>query len=156
MSLYTPRWFSLNPTSRNRYNYALVFPQFGRPSTAHSIPRHAPMAFPVSASPSGFDPDLMTCFDLPSSSPTALTSPLESDTINPHFTLGSHLLSDSDSDRGIDGAAAEAVPEKPVVPTSAADWEAKKDIIQDLYMDKNYILNDVIEMMVKDHRFKAT
>ncbi|KAK3396616.1 hypothetical protein B0T20DRAFT_502094 [Sordaria brevicollis] len=48
------------------------------------------------------------------------------------------------------------LPERPLVPTCPADWEAKKDIIYDLYMNKNFILNDVVEIMLTTHRFKAT
>lgn len=48
------------------------------------------------------------------------------------------------------------LPERPLVPTCPADWEAKKDIIYDLYMNKNFILNDVVEIMLSTHRFKAT
>jgi len=59
-----------------------------------------------------------------------------------------------------DGAAPptnpEGSPERPLVPTNAADWEAKKDIIQELYMDKNLILNDVVNIMLSTHNFKAT
>jgi hypothetical protein len=47
-------------------------------------------------------------------------------------------------------------PERPLVPSCAADWEARKHIIQDLYMDKNLILNEVIGIMLKKHKFKAT
>lgn len=46
--------------------------------------------------------------------------------------------------------------ERPVVPTSSADWEVRKHIIQDLYMDRNLILNEVIDIMLKKHNFKAT
>lgn len=53
-------------------------------------------------------------------------------------------------------AAAEPSPERPLVPSSAADWEARKHIIKDLYMDKNLILNHVIEIMIARHSFKAT
>ncbi|KAM7215328.1 hypothetical protein V8F06_009285 [Rhypophila decipiens] len=59
-----------------------------------------------------------------------------------------------------DSAAAVAhpdiTPERPLVPTNAADWEVKKDIIQDLYMNKNLILNDVVNIMLQTHNFKAT
>ena len=48
------------------------------------------------------------------------------------------------------------LPERPLVPTCPADWEANKDIIYDLYMNKNFILNDVVEIMLSTHRFKAT
>lgn len=50
----------------------------------------------------------------------------------------------------------ELTPERPLVPTNAADWEAKKDIIQELYMNKNLILNDVVNIMLRTHNFKAT
>lgn len=50
----------------------------------------------------------------------------------------------------------ELTPERPLVPTNAADWEAKKDIIQELYMNKNLILNDVVNIMLQTHNFKAT
>ncbi|KAK3934914.1 hypothetical protein QBC46DRAFT_462385 [Diplogelasinospora grovesii] len=59
-----------------------------------------------------------------------------------------------------DGAAAAAPTEggqEPLmVPGSAADWEAKKDIIEDLYLKKNLILNEVIVVMTNTHRFRAT
>ncbi|KAK4140123.1 uncharacterized protein C8A04DRAFT_40138 [Dichotomopilus funicola] len=47
-------------------------------------------------------------------------------------------------------------PERPIVPTSPGDWEAKKQIIRELYMDQNMILNEVMEIMVTKHKFKAT
>lgn len=50
----------------------------------------------------------------------------------------------------------ETMSERPIVPTSATDWESKKHIIRELYMDQNMILNEVIEIMVRRHRFKAT
>ncbi|AEO64862.1 uncharacterized protein THITE_2020004, partial [Thermothielavioides terrestris NRRL 8126] len=53
-------------------------------------------------------------------------------------------------------SATEPAPERPMVPTSAADWESKKPIIRKLYMDQNLILNEVIEIMLKKHKFKAT
>ncbi|GAB1312514.1 hypothetical protein MFIFM68171_02724 [Madurella fahalii] len=43
-----------------------------------------------------------------------------------------------------------------VVPGNPADWEARKHIIQDLYMDRNLILNEVIDIMLREHQFKAT
>lgn len=46
--------------------------------------------------------------------------------------------------------------ERIVVPSSPADWEAKKDIIGELYMTQNLILNDVIKIMCTQHHFKAT
>ena len=46
--------------------------------------------------------------------------------------------------------------DRPLVPTSSADWEAKKDVIMELYMTQNLILNDVIQIMLSEHKFKAT
>jgi hypothetical protein len=46
--------------------------------------------------------------------------------------------------------------DRPMVPTCAADWEAKKDIIRELYMEKNMVLNEVIAIMQEKHKFKAT
>ncbi|KAL2134969.1 hypothetical protein VTI74DRAFT_10196 [Chaetomium olivicolor] len=48
------------------------------------------------------------------------------------------------------------LPERPLVPTSAADWELRKPIIRKLYMDQNMILNEVIEIMLSRYKFKAT
>ncbi|KAH6628857.1 Clr5 domain-containing protein, partial [Chaetomium tenue] len=48
------------------------------------------------------------------------------------------------------------LPERPIVPTSASDWEAKKQIIRELYMDQNMILNEVIDIMILKYKFKAT
>lgn len=46
--------------------------------------------------------------------------------------------------------------ERPTVPSSSADWEAKKEIIGELYMTQNLILNDVMKIMYSQHKFKAT
>lgn len=46
--------------------------------------------------------------------------------------------------------------ERPIVPTCASDWESRKRIIRELYMDQNMILNEVMEIMIARHRFKAT
>ncbi|KAK0654962.1 Clr5 domain-containing protein, partial [Cercophora newfieldiana] len=46
--------------------------------------------------------------------------------------------------------------DRPTVPTSSTDWEAKKDVIMELYMTQNLILNDVIQIMLSKHKFKAT
>ncbi|KAL2269320.1 hypothetical protein VTJ83DRAFT_1504 [Remersonia thermophila] len=46
--------------------------------------------------------------------------------------------------------------ERPRVPACAADWEAMKDIIRDLYIDQNKILKEVVEIMLTRHNFKAT
>ncbi|KAK3372246.1 hypothetical protein B0H63DRAFT_496834 [Podospora didyma] len=50
----------------------------------------------------------------------------------------------------------ELPPEKPLIPASALDWEAKKDLVFKYYMQQNLILNDVIEIMQRKHNFKAT
>jgi len=52
--------------------------------------------------------------------------------------------------------APQTKPERPLVPTCPADWEAKKEIIQELYMTQNLILNEVVEIMLTKHKFKAT
>ena len=46
--------------------------------------------------------------------------------------------------------------DRPIVPTCAADWEAKKDVIRELYMEKNMVLNEVIAIMQEKYKFKAT
>ncbi|KAK5656051.1 hypothetical protein OQA88_5190 [Cercophora sp. LCS_1] len=46
--------------------------------------------------------------------------------------------------------------DRPTVPSSPADWEAKKEIIGSLYMTQNLILNDVMKIMLTEHKFKAT
>ncbi|KAK4233936.1 hypothetical protein C8A03DRAFT_19079 [Achaetomium macrosporum] len=51
---------------------------------------------------------------------------------------------------------AEPLADRPMVPTTPADWESKKQIIRELYMDQNKILNEVIEIMITKHKFKAT
>ncbi|KAK0612430.1 Clr5 domain-containing protein [Bombardia bombarda] len=44
----------------------------------------------------------------------------------------------------------------PLVPNCPADWEAKKEIIYELYIQQNRILNDVVSIMLSTHRFRAT
>jgi hypothetical protein len=61
----------------------------------------------------------------------------------------SQLKSDQD-------AVAEPFPERARLPTGSADWEAKKEIIREHYMEKNMILNEVMEIMLTKHKFKAT
>ncbi|KAK4157406.1 hypothetical protein C8A00DRAFT_11767 [Chaetomidium leptoderma] len=53
-------------------------------------------------------------------------------------------------------AIAQHFPKRPMVPTSASDWESRKQTIRELYMDQNIILNEVIEIMITKHKFKAT
>lgn len=48
------------------------------------------------------------------------------------------------------------MPARPLVPTCASDWESRKRIIRELYMDQNMILNEVIEIMIDKYKFKAT
>lgn len=55
-----------------------------------------------------------------------------------------------------DVAVPEHLPQRPMVPTSAGDWESRKKIIRELYMDQNMILNEVIEIMITKYKFKAT
>ncbi|KAK3988437.1 hypothetical protein QBC44DRAFT_243684 [Cladorrhinum sp. PSN332] len=95
----------------------------------------------------------MACFSSPDSSPTT-ASTRETGTLGVNSFLGAGLFYDPGNDGT--GVETQAAVEKPLVPTSAADWEAKKDIIQQLYMERNIILNDVIDIMIKEHRFKAT
>ena len=64
-------------------------------------------------------------------------------------TSPSQLKSDQD-------AVAEPFPERARLPTGSADWEAKKEIIREHYMEKNMILNEVMEIMLTKHKFKAT
>jgi len=42
------------------------------------------------------------------------------------------------------------------VPASADDWEAKKNIIEELYFRRNIRVQDVAEIMETAYRFKAT
>jgi len=56
----------------------------------------------------------------------------------------------------VNGAATELTPIRPLIPTCAGDWESRKQIIRELYMDQNMILNEVIEIMVNKYKFKAT
>ena len=42
------------------------------------------------------------------------------------------------------------------VPRSPAEWEAVKPIIEDLYFVQNIRVQDVAEIMMRVHRFKAT
>ena len=53
-------------------------------------------------------------------------------------------------------ATAETLTERPMVPTNASDWESRKQIIRELYMEQNMILNEVIEIMITKYKFKAT
>ncbi|KAK4247644.1 hypothetical protein C7999DRAFT_41074 [Corynascus novoguineensis] len=48
------------------------------------------------------------------------------------------------------------LPKRPIVPTNPRDWESKKHIIRELYMNQNKILNEVIDIMISKHNFKAT
>lgn len=48
------------------------------------------------------------------------------------------------------------LPKRPIVPTNPRDWESKKHIIRELYMNQNKILNEVIDIMISKHSFKAT
>src|SRR5689334_17554950 len=64
-----------------------------------------------------------------------------------HWRAG--LLSERNADEN--GPA-----DRPTVPSSPADWEAKKEIIASLYMTQNLILNDVMKIMLTEHKFKAT
>jgi hypothetical protein len=43
-----------------------------------------------------------------------------------------------------------------MVPTGASDWESRKQIIRELYVEQNMILNEVIEIMITKYKFKAT
>lgn len=43
-----------------------------------------------------------------------------------------------------------------MVPTSASDWESKKHIIRELYINQDLFLNEVIEIMTTKYNFKAT
>ncbi|KAK3695789.1 hypothetical protein B0T22DRAFT_534551 [Podospora appendiculata] len=55
-----------------------------------------------------------------------------------------------------DASANPVLGERPLVPTSYADWEAKREVIYELYINKNLILNDVIDIMLSTQNFKAT
>ncbi|KAK3342054.1 hypothetical protein B0T25DRAFT_357665 [Lasiosphaeria hispida] len=72
--------------------------------------------------------------------------------LSPASVRWSEPASQSDNSEDSDHASAE----RPLVPTSAADWEAKKDVINELYMTRNLILNDVMAIMLSKHKFKAT
>jgi hypothetical protein len=70
---------------------------------------------------------------------------------------GTLKTSSTRTETGQDGVrVAEPLPERPMVPTSAADWESKKQIIWELYMDQNKTLTEVIQIMITKHKFKAT
>ncbi|KAL2157863.1 hypothetical protein VTH06DRAFT_4916 [Thermothelomyces fergusii] len=70
------------------------------------------------------------------------------------------LLDTTPSDRrrrGQDGLFdREPQPGRPMIPVSASDWESKKQIIWELYIDQNMFLNEVIEIMITKYNFKAT
>jgi len=53
-------------------------------------------------------------------------------------------------------ATPDPLPTRPMVPTSSSDWEVRKQTIRELYMDQNMILNEVIDIMLTKHKFKAT
>jgi hypothetical protein len=53
-------------------------------------------------------------------------------------------------------AVAGTLTARPMVPTSPSDWESRKQIIRELYMEQNMILNEVIEIMISKYKFKAT
>ncbi|KAK1830570.1 hypothetical protein QBC39DRAFT_409881 [Podospora conica] len=79
----------------------------------------------------------------------------------PHFDLSPDItiLSSSSSPWGtpLEGGSYDHSPqERPLVPTSSTDWEARKEIIGELYMTQNLILNDVMKIMLSKHKFKAT
>ena len=59
----------------------------------------------------------------------------------------------SDSKDGDDGSPNSL---RPLVPSSPAEWEARKNAIEELYLNKNLVLNDVIDIMLSAHSFKAT
>jgi hypothetical protein len=105
--------------------------------------------------------------DSPSPSPSLLTSSIGSSTssapTSPNDLCAAGSASPPVSERVSSHAATtttiadiESLLERPLVPTSAADWEDKKDTIEGLYMTQNLILNDVIEIMLSEHKFKAT
>ncbi|KAH8880239.1 hypothetical protein GQ53DRAFT_833404 [Thozetella sp. PMI_491] len=45
---------------------------------------------------------------------------------------------------------------RPLVPTNQAHWESQKTNIEKLYVQKNLILKNVIDIMLEEHNFKAT
>ncbi len=45
---------------------------------------------------------------------------------------------------------------QPVVPTSAAEWDAKRDVITLLYSTSNQSLKVVMEALEREHGFKAS
>ncbi len=53
-------------------------------------------------------------------------------------------------------AAPGLLPDRPMVPACAGDWESRKRTIEELYMDQNMILNEVIQIMQTKYKFKAT
>lgn len=85
------------------------------------------------------------CQDITTPAGTGAGFPLA----NPSWT-SSALLSENDD------VSDSPSPERPLIPTNSADWEAKKEVIKELYMTQNLILNDVMQIMVSEHRFKAT
>jgi hypothetical protein len=95
----------------------------------------------------------------PSPSTPASLSPF-SESLEYEKTEVSGIVLDTPSTCGEDirglAAGTETVSERPVVPSGPADWEARKQTIWELYMDQNMILNEVIEIMLTKHKFKAT
>jgi len=80
---------------------------------------------------------------------------------SPHFDLSPEItiISNSSSPWGTSleaGSYDLSPPERPLVPTSSTDWEARKEVIGELYMSQNLILNDVMKIMLSRHKFKAT
>jgi len=88
---------------------------------------------------------LNICQDIAAPAGTGAGFPLG----NPSWT-SSALLSEND-----DVSDSPSL-DRPLIPTNSADWEAKKEVIKELYMTQNLILNDVMQIMVSEHRFKAT
>jgi hypothetical protein len=80
---------------------------------------------------------------------------------SPHFDLSPEItiISSASSPWGTPLEACpydHSPPERPLVPTSSTDWEARKEVIGELYMSQNLILNDVMKIMLSRHKFKAT
>ena len=55
-----------------------------------------------------------------------------------------------------DGQDATPEHERPLIPTKQEHWDYQKNNIEELYVIKNLILKEVIDIMHEEHNFKAT
>ncbi|KAK4102303.1 hypothetical protein N658DRAFT_423852, partial [Parathielavia hyrcaniae] len=87
--------------------------------------------------------------------PASVSQPTESVEFHDSKTARTTPSVNHDEFQGT-ASGTQPVPERPLVPSSQADWEARKQMIRELYMNQNMILNEVIEIMLTKHKFKAT